>query len=472
MRILHIGSGFRPWRRGGLVAYVEDLMAAQALNDHEVTYFFSGRQYPWLRRPRVRRWRQGSVAMLELVNSPLFDHGRQPELELAEPQIERMLGAVMREVRPHIVHVQELAGLPSSVLDVVHEAGVPTVMTLQDYFPLCPTFKLLDSNEQVCLRRQIGADCVATTAANPRDPAMLFAGTIRYDLWQRKLMQRVAPPRRTKMIKRFAEAAAARAPVHHSEWTLAHGADPAGAFQRRRDANVARLNSADRLIAMSSRVAEIYAHLGVAPDRLRILQLTLAHIEHLTPRRRRVGTPLTFATLAAFESRAKGGQLLLDAVKRLSRVVDQGRFRVLVYGSFEADFYREAEHIDGIEVMGGYQPNELDALLDDIDVGLMTSIWEEAYGYAGVEFLAKGIPVIANAIGGMPEYTRAGETGWLNQSCSAGELAQIMRDVIERPGQISQLNAHICAARHSIIKSMPFHADEMDAIYKEVLVAA
>ena len=27
-------------------------------------------------------------------------------------------------------------------------------------------------------------------------------------------------------------------------------------------------------------------------------------------------------------------------------------------------------------------------------------MWEEAYGYAGLEFLAKGIPVIANAIGG------------------------------------------------------------------------
>ena len=99
----------------------------------------------------------------------------------------------------------------------------------------------------------------------------------------------------------------------------------------------------------------------------------------------------------------------------------------------------------------------------------MPSIWEEAYGFAGIEFLAKGIPVIANAIGGMPEYTRDGETGWLNRSCSAPELARIMRDVVERPEQVGKLNARILASRHAIIKPMARHGDEMDAIYRELV---
>ncbi len=77
--------------------------------------------------------------------------------------------------------------------------------------------------------------------------------------------------------------------------------------------------------------------------------------------------------------------------------------------------------------------SELDSVLDDVDVGIVPSIWEEAYGFVGPEFLAKGIPVIANAIGGMPEYTRDGETGWLNRSCSALELARIMGDISRKP---------------------------------------
>jgi glycosyltransferase involved in cell wall biosynthesis len=74
-------------------------------------------------------------------------------------------------------------------------------------------------------------------------------------------------------------------------------------------------------------------------------------------------------------------------------------------------------------------------------VGILPSIWDEAYGYAGLEFLAKGISVIANAIGGMVDYNREGETGRLNRSCSAAELAGIRGDLIAHPDQVAELNA-------------------------------
>src|SRR5919199_1324425 len=150
MRLLHVGSGFRPWRRGGLVAYAEDLMAEQVRRGHEVSYFFSGRQYPLARGPRLREWAQRGVRMLEVVNSPLYDHGRQPELELSEPRVEAMFERVLADRQPDVVHVQELAGLPSAVLDVTHRSGTPVVVTLQDYFPICSTFRLLDADGRVC----------------------------------------------------------------------------------------------------------------------------------------------------------------------------------------------------------------------------------------------------------------------------------------------------------------------------------
>jgi glycosyltransferase involved in cell wall biosynthesis len=98
----------------------------------------------------------------------------------------------------------------------------------------------------------------------------------------------------------------------------------------------------------------------------------------------------------------------------------------------------------------------------------MPSVWEEAYGFAGMEFLAKGIPVVANAIGGMTDYVREGKTGWLNGSRSSEELAGIMAGIVERPQQVLDLNAAIRAARHEIVKPIAAHADEMDAVYGEV----
>ena len=472
MRVLHVGSGFRPWRRGGLVAYVEDLAAEQVRRGHEVSYFFSGRQYPLARGPRLRRWDRDGMRMLEVVNSPLYDHGRQPELEVAEPRLERMLADVLAEVRPEVVHVQELAGLPFSVLEVIERHGAPSVVTLQDYFPVCSTFKLIDADGHVCMRREIGADCAATIAAEQRDPGLMVEATLEHLVRSTRGLRRFSnlwlSDRWHRTTKRIGAAEARR--------RSRGAASPApAAFQSRREHNVEVLNRADRVIAMSNRVAEIYASLGVDRARLETIHLTLAHIERLTPRRASApadGKPLTFATLAGFESEPKGALLLIEAMRQLADRARDGRFRLLVFGFVEPRFREMAAGLPGIEIRRAFRPAALDEILDEVDVGLMPSVWEEAYGYAGVEFLAKGIPVIANAIGGMPDYTRDGETGWLNRSCSAEELARIMGGIVDQPGQVVELNQRLIAERDSVVKPMRRHADEMDAVYGDVIAAS
>ena len=222
---------------------------------------------------------------------------------------------------------------------------------------------------------------------------------------------------------------------------------------------------------MSSRVAELYALLGVEPERLFTMQLTLAHIERLQPRRFSTPSTLTFATLGGGESEAKGSRLLLDAVRSLAPEAREGRFRLLIFGHVDPAVRKEAEGLDGVELRGSFAPSGLGTLLDEVDVGIMPSIWEEAYGYAGVEFLAKGIPVIANAIGGMVDYVRDGETGWLNESCSSDGLANLMRGAIERPDEIGRLNTFLRENRDSITKTLAQHADEMDTLYEEVIAA-
>lgn len=72
----------------------------------------------------------------------------------------------------------------------------------------------------------------------------------------------------------------------------------------------------------------------------------------------------------------------------------------------------------------------------------------------------------------MIEYTREGETGWLNRSCSAQELARIMSGVTERPEQIAELNLKLRANRESIVKPMACHgaeSSEMLAAYARAI---
>jgi glycosyltransferase involved in cell wall biosynthesis len=214
-------------------------------------------------------------------------------------------------------------------------------------------------------------------------------------------------------------------------------------------------------------VAEIHEELGVDRERLSVMQLTLGHIAALTPRPpRRTGVPLTFATLGGGESPLKGSRVLLDAWRALG--ADPGA-RLLLFGWVPKATVEEAAALPGVEVRGSFTPDRLGAMLDEVDVGLMPSVWEEAYGYAGVEFLAKGIPVIANAIGGMTDYVRDGETGWLNASCDADGLAALLRRAIADPAEVDRVAASVREHLDELVLSMPRHAAQMEDVYREVL---
>jgi glycosyltransferase involved in cell wall biosynthesis len=229
----------------------------------------------------------------------------------------------------------------------------------------------------------------------------------------------------------------------------------------------------DALIAQSPRVAEIYAGLGVDGSRIRVLQLTLRHLERLTPRTiSRPPRPVRFAALNGAANVEKGSEVLLGALTELQASGLDDRFTLTVFGGMPERTRARLGRFPAVELGGRYQPRELDGVLTGLDVGIVPSVWEEAYGYVGPEFLAKGIPVIGNALGGIPEYTRDGQTGWLNDGASAEGLAAIMTEIIRNPHQVCERNRWILEHRSEIIKPFDRHLEELEAVYEEIRDAA
>ena len=54
------------------------------------------------------------------------------------------------DVRPDIIHVHTLMGLPKDFLSFMKAKGVKLVMTSHDYYGLCPKVNLVDCNGQIC----------------------------------------------------------------------------------------------------------------------------------------------------------------------------------------------------------------------------------------------------------------------------------------------------------------------------------
>lgn len=486
LRILHVASGFTPWLVNGLVLYVESLMRAQLAGGHEVHHFLPGRQYPLVRRPRMHRWSRDGVTMHELINSPVVV-GRHrgtadPDGELHDADTETAFAGVIRAVAPALVHIHDLGGLPSSLVEIARAAGTPVLMTLHDYFPLCPVVKLYDVDCQVCLRRRPGEQCARCCANAPRDNGEDRERTFQ---WERLRLRHSVPgvdaalrhpvgaAVGTGLLKIAGRAFAGNSHPPPAVEAGATAAAPPQAYQRRRDVMVERLNECDLLIAYSRRAADVYAALGVAPERLRVVRLNPEHVEALRPKRDpRPGSPIRFGALNV-TSRQKGAYVLATALLELERRGLAERFRVSLWGGgVNADIPAELRAHPSVTMRGDYDAGGLDSLLEEIDVGIVPSVWEEVLGFVGLEFLAKGIPVIGNAIGGIPEYTRDGVTGWLNRSSSAEELAGIMENIVRDPRQVAPLGASAVELRDELITPFAEHAREMDGIYRDLVGAA
>jgi glycosyltransferase involved in cell wall biosynthesis len=402
-----------------------------------------------------------------------LDRGtRFPELDLQQPDVERLFDAALEQFEPDVLHVQELLGLPSAIVDHAARRGVPVVMTLQDYFPLCPTLKLYDSHGQVCMRRDPAAECVRCCRHAPLGTRHIRDMTIAFELQRagRLLPWARDPAKRTlgTVLPRMPTGLPIDERAERAEEPPATEA----AYRRRRELNLDRLARIDALVAASSRTTEIYATLGVPRARLRTLHLTAGHVAALAPRVIEAPPrPVRFATLAGAASEEKGCLLLLDAALRLEAIAPSAAYTIDVHGLVNERVRRALERVPAIRLRRRYRPAELDSILDEADVGLVPSLWEEVLANAGLEFIAKGIPVVANALGGMPDYTIPGVTGWLNRSCGAEELAGIMAAVASDPGQVVELNASIRARRDEFVTPLDRHVDRLGTIYEEVIAA-
>ncbi len=483
MKVLHIGWGFRPWRIGGLLEYAEDLMDMQVAQGYEVGYFFSGRHYPLPRKPWLKKWLRKSINMYEIINSYIDRKYEQvthyPEVDLNEDYSEIFFLRVLSEFGPDVIHIQELFGMPSSLIEIIKIKNIPVLMTLQDYFPLCPTLKLFDYKNSLCLKPNIEDTCKICYSQEIRRHKHYIELTLHYES-QKSLLIKLLIITFNKLrqlkhlmylsLQKFYYNKNSNYQEDKHKTTKEYSLNKSKKFQNRRDTNVERLNKIDLLIAQSFRVAEIYRTLGVEEKKVTVVHLTVRHIDQIKPKSMKsISYPINIATMNGLASSPKGAYLILDALHKLKSAGLSSQFTLSVMGHILDSIKDELLQFENVVYKGTYDVNNLTDLLEQIHVGIVPSVWEEAYGYVGIEFLAKGIPVIGNKIGGIVDYTADNVTGWLNKANTAEGLAQIVTDIIRNPNQILHLNRNIMSNYHQIMKSMDRHFEEMDKIYRELI---
>lgn len=178
------------------------------------------------------------------------------------------------------------------------------------------------------------------------------------------------------------------------------------------------------------------------------------------------GSPLVVGTLAELHKN-KGLSYAIEGIALLKKQTDT-RIIFLILGEGEERAHLEAlitklELTDTV-FLAGYKAEGV-ALLSAFDIFLLPSI-TEAFPYAILEAGKVGLPIIATAVGGIPEVIDDMESGILIQSKNPGEVARALSYLIKYPERRKQLGTAI-AQRIADRFALETMVDETLKLYAE-----
>jgi L-malate glycosyltransferase len=274
--------------------------------------------------------------------------------------------------------------------------------------------------------------------------------------------------------------------VHHSHdhWLgrLSHGDVPlVRTFHNLRAVRRDRLSAwlyrgTDALIAVSRQIEDRCRAVGIAPASLHRVSGVVDTERFAAPvdgaaMRRALG--LGDAPAVGCVSRLaanRGHELLISAFQLLRRQWPEAR--LVLVGKGEArrrieDLVARLDLRDHV-VFAGYRDADLPAVLGALDVFVLMGAGSDESCRAALEAMAAGRPVVARAVGALPETVVHGETGVLLNSDSPEAVAEAIGGLLASRGVAQAMGA--AGRRWAIERSSPErHAADTEAIYGQAL---
>jgi glycosyltransferase involved in cell wall biosynthesis len=348
--------------------------------------------------------------------------GLPPPAAWADPAAVGLLGRLLAEHRPALVHLLDPVPHLGSWLRALRGHPAKVVFTGLDYNWLCANAQLLTRRLVQCPGPRSAAECLRCHFDH-REPL--------------------------KALALRGLAAAATLPTALTRWLPRRLAGPVGAARAEVRATAERLvalpddfRRLDALIAPSRALAERYAANGL--DAKKIVHIPYGTCPG-TPVPLEDRPPLAAGVAFGFVGRVevdKGPDLLADALLEVRRTTPH-RPRLVVFGGRSATGFNRAYWRrlalpacrDWAEAgtFDGRDPAAIDAAHRRIHFQVAPSRWTDNLPNAGLEGLARRTPVLAPAQGSLPEMVADGDTGWLYDPADPRALADLVRRVAADP---------------------------------------
>jgi glycosyltransferase involved in cell wall biosynthesis len=374
-----------------------------------------------------------------------LDRALKAVAEYNNPIVYEIVGQLLHENQFDLFHLISGLRMTGSAVQAAHSAHVPAVVTLTDFWFLCP---------RIILQRRTGEVCSV-----PEDPVecalCLLNEQRRY-----RLPHVATKGLTTSLLKRIWPA---------TDWMGATSVQPPRhQIAARRHFLRETLALFDKVIAPSRFLAELYQMHGITREQIALIRQGVNLRPPDTERPYRPRRPLMFGYVGQLAPH-KGVDLLVKAFRQLGE--DENSIRLVLYGNqaqawppFLEKLKREIG--DDPRIVWGKPFANTDAhkVYTELDLLVVPSIWYENSPNVILEAFACGIPVLTSDLGGMAELVAHDVNGYLFAPNSVSSLRDALERIIIQPQQLVRWRQQIPPTR-----SMNDEMLEVERIYEDIL---
>jgi glycosyltransferase involved in cell wall biosynthesis len=341
------------------------------------------------------------------------------------PEVYQHLTEYLGELQPDVVHFTSCYTLSGSAILAAKQLGLPVVLTLTDFWFLCPRHTLLRSDGSLCSGYESAAGCLGCMAKETK-------------VW--RIVNSITP--------RCLAASILAHLAGHPFLTKRRGLRGLYSdFGARARFLRGVLDQVDKIIAPSKFLAKTFVHNGLPP--WRILVAGYGQETSWARRIQRIeSASLRIGYVGQIEP-IKGVHLLISAARR----IDSAAIEVVIHGDltrnpgYARELRRLAEGDPRVKFCGPFPKSELPSVFAGLDVLAVPSLWYENGPVVIGEAFAARIPVIATNLGGISEFVEHGVNGLLFDRGDVPGLSAALQLLVEDPALLGRLRNGIPQVR-------------------------
>jgi len=344
------------------------------------------------------------------------------------PWVGSHIEAMLRVEQPDVFHMVGGYLITASALAAAERVNIPRVISLTDYWWICPRISLLRTDGSISdlpVRAENCVRCLAEERRRFRLPGKIAPGVM--DFFWRQQRQDIDQ------------------------------------INERMSFLMDTLNRVNAIICPSQFLMATYARMGIHPRLMRFMRQG-RDFPGLTPEQTQK-TPSSVLRIGYIGqiAKLKGVHVLIEAVRKLPHA----KLQLDIYGDLSA-FPRYSEMLKQmlagdprIRLMGMY--DRLSAALQELDVVVVPSLWYENSPNSILEAFAHCTPVITSNLGGMAELVQDGQNGMLFAPGDSDDLARHIQCLLDDPARLEVLRSGI-----QPIKCIAQEMDELEMLYNQV----